>query len=95
MKKTIGIIYIFTFAFLAAFSALTWLGVFRDGVLAPAPELVTLETDLASSLSPPAPTESLVTLRALFIRSAFGVFTEMKSKINVSASNINQNPCKK
>ena len=70
-----------TFAFLAAFSALTWLGVFLDGVLAPAPELVTLETDLASSLSP-APTVSEVTLRALFIRSAFGVFTEMvKTKL--------------
>ena len=56
----------------AAFSALTMLGVFLElGVLDP-----TLETDLASSLSA---TASLVTLRALFIRSALGVFTETDS----------------
>ena len=48
------------------------LGVFLElGVLDP-----TLETDLASSLSA---TASLVTLRALFIRSALGVFTETDS----------------
>merc|ERR1719232_1982490 len=56
------------FDFLAAFSALTWLGVFLDGVLVPE---VTLDTDLVSSLS----TESEVTLRALFILSTLGVFT--------------------
>ena len=57
-------------AFLAAFSALTWLGVFLAGVLAPP----LLETDLASSVS--AATVSEVTLRALFILSTFGVAAE-------------------
>ena len=56
-------------AFLAAFSALTWLGVFLAGVLVPL-----LETDLASSVS--AATVSEVTLRALFILSTFGVAAE-------------------
>ena len=57
-------------AFLAAFSALTWLGVFLAGVLVPP----LLETDLASSVS--AATVSEVTLRALFILSTFGVAAE-------------------
>ena len=57
-------------AFLAAFSALTWLGVFLAGVLV----LPLLETDLASSVS--AATVSEVTLRALFILSTFGVAAE-------------------
>ena len=55
-----------TLALRAAFSALTILGVFLEGVLDP-----TLDTDLASSLS----IVSLVTLRALFIRSDLGVDT--------------------
>ena len=55
--------------FLAAFSALTWLGVFLDGVLVPE---AALDTDLVSSLS----TVSEVTLLALFILSDLGVFTE-------------------
>ena len=59
-----------TLAFLAALSAFTWLGVFLAGVLGPT--LWLLETDLVSSLSP---TLSLVTLLALFILSALGVFT--------------------
>lgn len=60
------------FDFLAAFSALTWLGVFLDGVLVPE---VTLDTDLVSSLSPA--TESEVTLLALFILSTLGVFSDL------------------
>ena len=73
---------IHTLDFLAAFSALTWLGVFLAGVLVPE---VTLDTDLASSLSPAA--ESEVTLRALFILSALGVFTENKVIIDLSCTN--------
>lgn len=63
-----------TLAFLAAFSALTWLGVFLAGVLAPP----LLETDLASSVS--AATVSEVTLRALFILSTFGVAAEERKR---------------
>ena len=64
--------------FLAAFSALTWLGVFLDGVLVPE---AALETDLVSSLS--AATVSEVTLLALFILSDLGVFTETQHIINI------------
>ena len=60
-------------AFLAAFSALTWLGVFLAGVLVPL-----LETDLVSSVS--AATVSEVTLRALFILSTFGVAAEERER---------------
>ena len=60
--------------FLAAFSALTWLGVFLEGVLVPE---AALDTDLVSSLSPA--TVSEVTLLALFILSDLGVFTETQT----------------
>ena len=59
----------------AAFSALTMLGVFLEGVLEP-----TLDTDLASSLS----MVSLVTLLALFIRSDLGVDTETELTVNTN-----------
>ena len=62
--------------FLAAFSALTWLGVFLDGVLVPE---AALDTDLVSSLS----TVSEVTLLALFILSDLGVFTETQHIITI------------
>ena len=57
---------------------MTWLGVFLDGVLVPE---VTLDTDLVSSLS----TESEVTLRALFILSTLGVFTETQIPIIITS----------
>ncbi len=69
-----------TLAFLAAASALTCAGVFRallglTGPLARPPLLAVEDTLRASSSAIPW---SLVTLRALFIRSPFGVLTRKR-----------------